>query len=159
MLRKALDRTERLFRRIEAFRVALAKHELPGAKGSFAMAPGYGRIDMTNGSIYWQVVLQGDEVDLVSRRTIADQCRRLALDESPAIVREALQERLKKLPDDSYGIKRVVVTLDDGTEHRGVYVAWCKEIVWVPGCESIPFDADRIVDVRHDPREVEDAAS
>jgi hypothetical protein len=50
-LRKTLHRTERLFRRIEAFRIALAKHELPGAKGSFAMAPGYGRIDMTDGSI------------------------------------------------------------------------------------------------------------
>lgn len=159
ILRKALDRTERLFRRIEAFRVALAKHELPGAKGSFARAPGYGRIDMTDGSIYWQVVLQGDEVDLVSRRTIADQCKRLAINESPAIVPEALQESMKKFPDDSYGIKRVVVTLDDGTEHRGVYVAWCKEIVWVRGHESIPFDADRTVDVRHDPSEVEDAAS
>lgn len=155
ILRKALDRTERLFRRIEAFRVALAKHELPHAKGSFAWAPGYGRIGMTDGSIYWQVVLQGDEVDLVSRRTIADQCRRLALDESPAIVPEALQQGLKKLPDHSYGIKLVVVTLDDGTEHRGVYVAWCKEIVGVRGCESIPFDADRIVDIRHDPCEVE----
>ena len=38
-LRKGLDRSERLFRRIEAFRVALAKHELPGAKGSFRWRP------------------------------------------------------------------------------------------------------------------------
>jgi hypothetical protein len=44
------------------------------------MAPGYGRIDMLTGSIYWLVELRGDEVDLVSRRTLADECRRLALD-------------------------------------------------------------------------------
>jgi hypothetical protein len=48
-LRRAVDRTERLFRRIEALRMSLAKHELPGVKGSFAMAPGYGRIDMSKG--------------------------------------------------------------------------------------------------------------
>lgn len=159
ILRKALGRTERLFRRIEAFRVALAKHELPGATGSFARAPGYGRIDMTDGSIYWQVVLQGNEVDLVSRRTIADECRRLALNESPAILPERIQERVKELPDYSYGVKRVAVTLADGTEHHGVYVAWSKEIVGVHGCESIPFDPDRVVHVRHDRREDEDAAS
>ncbi len=159
ILRKALDRTERLFRRIETFSVALAKHELPGAKGSFAMAPGYGRIDMTDGSIYWQVVLQGKEIDLVSRRTIADECRRLALNESPVIMPEPLQERMNKFPDDSYGIKRVAVTLDDGTEYRGVYIAWCKEIVGIHGGEGIPFDPDRIVDVRQDPREDAAAAS
>jgi hypothetical protein len=151
-LRKALDRSERLFRRIEAFRVTLAKHELPGSPGSFAMSPGYGRIDMTDGSIYWQVVLRGDEVDLVSRRTISDECKRLALDASAAIIPERLQDQMKRFPDDSYGIKRIVVTLDDGTEHRGVYVAWQKEIVGIDGMEELPFDPDRITDVRADPR-------
>ena len=151
-IRKALYRSERLFRRIEAFRVTLAKHEMPGAPGSFAMAPGYGRIDMTNGSIYWQVVLREDEVDLVSRRTLADECRRLALDRTPAIIPESLQDQMKRYPDDSYGVKRIAVTLDDGSECRGVHVAWQKEIVWVEGQEGVPFDADRIVAVRPDPR-------
>ena len=74
----AIDQSERLFRRIEVLRVSLAKHEIPKAKGSFAMAPGYGRIDMADGSIYWQVILQKNEVDVVSRRSIADDCRALA---------------------------------------------------------------------------------
>jgi len=49
VLREAFDRTERLFRRIEALRTALAKHELAGAVGRFAMAPGYGRINERDG--------------------------------------------------------------------------------------------------------------
>src|SRR5262249_10517237 len=73
----ALYRVERLFRRIEALRMSLAKHELPKAKGSLAMAPGYGRIDMENGSICWQVLLRNNEVDTLSGRTIADQCRKV----------------------------------------------------------------------------------
>lgn len=157
-IRKALDRSERLFRRIEAFRVTLAKHEMPGAPGSFAMAPGYGRIDMTNGSIYWQVVLREKEVDLVSRRTLADECRRLARDRTPAIIPEHLQDQMKPYPDDHYGVKRIAVTLDDGSECRGVHVAWRKEIVWVEGKEGVPFDADRIVAIRPDMRNSDDAS-
>jgi len=67
-IRKAVDQSERLFRRIESLRMSLAKHEVPKTKGPFAMAPGYGRIDMTTGSLQWQVVLQENEVDLISRR-------------------------------------------------------------------------------------------
>ncbi|PYN60872.1 MAG: hypothetical protein DMD92_05890 [Candidatus Rokuibacteriota bacterium] len=157
-LRKALDRSERLFRRIEAFRVTLAKHEMPGVPGSFAMAPGYGRIDMTDGSIYWQVVLRGNEVDIVSRRTLADECKRLALDRRPAIIPERVQDQMKRYPDDSYGIKRIAVTVDDGIEHPGVYVAWCKEIVGIDGMDdALPFDPDRIASIRPDPRDKHDA--
>lgn len=150
-IRKAIDRTERLFRRIEALRMALAKHELPGVKGSFAMAPGYGRIDMTDGSIYWQIVLEGNEVDLVSRRVIANDCRSLAFDNAMVILPERVQETVKKFPDFSYGVKRVSVILSDGTEHKGVYVGWAKEILRVDGHEAVPFDADHVVDVHHDP--------
>jgi hypothetical protein len=39
---------------------------------------------------------------------------------------------------------------------QGVHVAWQKEIVWVEGQEGLPFDADRIVAVRPDPRSRED---
>jgi hypothetical protein len=150
-LRKAFDRTERLFRRVEAFRVSLAKHEMPGMHGSYAMAPGYGRIDMTTGSIYWQVVLRGDEVDLVSRRTIADECRRLALGRDVLILPERLQDKVRKLPDDSYGVKRIVVVLDDGTTYGGVYVGWSKEVLWIEGHDTVPFNVARVVEVRHDP--------
>jgi hypothetical protein len=142
-LRKALDRTERLFRRIEALRISLAKHEVPRTEGSFAMAPGYGRIDQSDGSIYWQFILTGDEVDVVSRRTIADECLRLGSTKA-VILPEAIQEKLKSIPSSSYGIKRVLVTLDDGTEYGGVFVAWRKEILRLGEYPLAGFDPDRI---------------
>jgi hypothetical protein len=46
---EAYDRIEPLFRRIEALRMNLAKHEVPKMKGVPSLAPGYGRIDMTRG--------------------------------------------------------------------------------------------------------------
>ena len=58
------------------------------------------------------------------------------------ILPEHIQEKIKKLPDDSYGVKRIVVVLDDGT----------TEVVWVEGRESVPFDVTRVAEVRHDPR-------
>jgi hypothetical protein len=69
-----------LYRRIDALRINLAKHEIKGIRGSVAPAPGYGRIDMINGSIYWIVDLGGNSVDTVSRRTIADELRRIVLE-------------------------------------------------------------------------------
>src|SRR2546426_2598687 len=65
-LRSAYDRIDQVFRRIEALRMNLAKHEIPKKKGSIALAPGYGRIDQTNGSIYWMVSLGGNKVDMIS---------------------------------------------------------------------------------------------
>jgi hypothetical protein len=69
-----------LYRRIDALRINLAKHEIKGIRGSVAPAPGYGRIDMTNGSIYWMVDLGDNAVDIVSRRTIADELRSIVLE-------------------------------------------------------------------------------
>lgn len=74
-LDKAYARVEPLFRRIEALRMNLAKHEVPKQKGKPALNPGYGRIDPTDGSIYWQVDLGDRVVDIVSRRSLADQLR------------------------------------------------------------------------------------
>jgi hypothetical protein len=150
-LRKAIDVTERLFRRIEALRMSLAKHEMPRVKGSYAMAPGYGRIDMLTGSINWLVALRDDEVDLVSRRSLADDCRRLTLNREVLILSEAVQDKMKKLPEHSYGVKRIVAVLDDGIEYRGVYVGWGKEVLSVEGQDAVPFDVDRVVEVRSDP--------
>jgi hypothetical protein len=150
-LRKAIDRAEQLFRRIEALRMSLAKHEIPGVKGSYAMAPGYGRIDMRTGSFYWQVVLRGDEVDIISRREIADDCRRLALARDTLILPEDIQDKIKKLPDHSYGVKRIAVTLKDGTIYRGVFVGWSKEVLFVEGIEGVPFDVACVADARNDP--------
>lgn len=152
-LRKAKDRTEGLFRRIEALRVSLAKHEMPHINDSYAMAPGYGRIDMVTGSIYWQLVLRGNEIDLVSRRGIADECRRLALATDALILSDDVQEmiRIKKIPDQFYGVKRVAVVLDDGSTYSGVHVGWGKELLWVEGHGSVPFEGNRVTELRHDP--------
>jgi hypothetical protein len=75
----AMNRMDPLFRRIEALRMNLAKHEVPKLHGVSATAPGYGRIDGMNGSIYWQVDLGDNVVDLVSRRSLADQLKTLVI--------------------------------------------------------------------------------
>jgi len=146
----AIDKTEGLFRRIEALRMSLAKHELPGQKGSYAMAPGYGRIDMANGSIYWQFILKGNEVDLISRRTIADTCRALSEDRTHCILPRNIQDKVFQFPKHSYFSKLVTVILKDGTEYPKVIIAWSKEVVAVLGSDEIPFDARDISDVRYD---------
>lgn len=148
LIRQKLDQSEKLFKRIEALRVALAKHELPVHGMSFAMAPGYGRIDMTNGSIYWQVILRDNEVDLVSRRTIADQCRELAEDRSYAILPKVLQKKIERFPKHGYADKLVTVILKDGREYQNVMILWNKEVVGVLGYEDIPFDVSDVKDVR-----------
>lgn len=143
------DKTELLFRRIEALRIYLAKHEVPKKKGSFTMAPGYGRIDMTDGSIYWQVILRGNEVDLASRRTIADDCRELIRDRSFAILPKHIQEKIKSIPEVSYGIKKVNLIIEDGTQYKNAFVAWNKEITFVPGYDLLPLNAKQVSEVSH----------
>jgi len=78
-LDKAMTLMEPLFRRIEALRMNLAKHEVPKMKSIPAMAPGYGRIDGMDGSISWQIDLGNNAVDLVSRRSLANQLRKLVI--------------------------------------------------------------------------------
>jgi len=146
-IRNAYDSSEALFRRIEALRVHLAKHEMPKIKGSLAFAPGYGRIDMVNGSIYWQVLLRGNEVDLISRRDIADACRELIKDKSQYMLPPDVQEKIKKMPQTFYGTKKVTLKLSDGTEYHKVFVLWNKEVSSIIGYEDVPFDAGEVVDV------------
>jgi hypothetical protein len=152
-IHSALDQSEGLFRRIEALRISLAKHELPKKTGSFAMAPGYGRIDMTDGSIYWQIVLQGNEVDLLSRQSIARNCRALLEDRSHAILPKNIQEKVRRFPKGWYGTKVVTVFLEDGTAYSKVLVAWSKEVIHASGYEEVPFDARKVIEVQHDREE------
>jgi hypothetical protein len=149
-IRNAIDISERLFRRIEALRVSLAKHEIPKGKGAIALAPGYGRIDMSDGSIYWQVVLEKNEIDLVSRRTIADDCRALLKKRPSAFLSKAIQDKIATFPRHGYGVKLVTVILKDGTEYKNVMVAWSREVVHVLNYEKVPFDARKVVEARYD---------
>jgi hypothetical protein len=64
-----------LFRKIESLRMNLAKHEVPKRPGELALAPGYGRIDESDGSICWFVDLGDNCVDTVSRRANRDHLR------------------------------------------------------------------------------------
>ena len=149
-LQKAVDRSERVYRRLEALRVTLAKHEVPKSKRAFALAPGYGRIDMTNGSITWIIALGGKEVDVVSRQTIANACRDLAVDRPLAILPKKMQRKMKAFSKHDYYGTNVTVILEDGTEYPKVHVAWNKEVTFVVGHEAIPFDPTKVVDVRPD---------
>jgi hypothetical protein len=149
-LRSALSRTAVTFHAVEAVRVWLAKHEVPRRDGLYAGAPGYGRIDMETGSIYWQVELGRDEVTLISRRGLADMLRSLARP-NDRILPTAIQERIAPMERHGYGLNRVVVSLDDGTDLPGVHVLWATEVVRVEGYDDLPFETARVVDVRPDP--------
>jgi hypothetical protein len=94
-INKAYDRIEPLFRRIEALRMNLAKHEVPKMRGVPSLAPGYGRIDMMSGSMVWQVDLGNMTVDMVSRRSLVDQLRAIVIG-GPA-ARERVAEARKRL--------------------------------------------------------------
>jgi len=150
-IRKAIDQSERLFRRVESLRMSLAKHEVTKEKGSFAMASGCGGIDKSDGSIYWQITLQGNESDIISRRSLANDCRGLVKYKSQVILPINIQEKMKVFPKHSYALKKVTVVLKDGTEYKDVLVAWLREIVGVLGLDKIPFNAHDVVDVRHEP--------
>lgn len=159
-LAQSVDRFEFTFRRIEALRVALAKHEMPddaGGRGIPAMNPGYARIDTLSASIQWQTSLcemaSGHvEVDVLTRKGIAEDCIKLArIRNRPILPRKVqikLQNRASKEAWHSWGIHKVNVTLENGTEYRNVFVGWYKEILSVTGHHGIPFDPEDIVDIR-----------
>lgn len=58
-----------------------------------------------------------------------------------------LQEKVNTMPESSYGVTRIRVTLDDGSRFDDVFVAWGSEIVKVGTSEEIPFDPAKIVSV------------
>jgi hypothetical protein len=149
-LRLGFDRTEIAFRNIEAVRMTLAKHEVPKQDGVFAGAPGYGRIDGENGSISWQIELGDNEITIQSRRDLADGLRALT-DYDDRILPTAVQDRMVGMPHDAYGVSRVVLVLDDGTEVHGAWVTWATVVGRIEGGVGLPFEISRVVDVRHDP--------
>jgi hypothetical protein len=58
------------------------------------------------------------------------------------------EDAIAAMPEYSYGAHRVVVTLDDGTKVWDVFVAAYNEIVKVGTSTEIPFDPNRVVEVR-----------
>lgn len=148
-LRSAVNRTELTFRDFEAIRLTLAKHEVPRQRGMYAAAPGYGRVDMSDGSFYWQVELGDNEVTMLSRRALADALRASGTPNN-RILPASIQEQLVGMEHQRYGVNRVVVVLDDGTEITGVHVLWATVVGRVEGHDDVPFDVWRVTEVRRD---------
>jgi hypothetical protein len=49
------------------------------------------------------------------------------------------------MPEYSYGVTKIRVTLDDGSRLYDMFIAWGNEIAKVGTGEVIPFDSSRIV--------------
>lgn len=74
-VRSAWEMIDPLFERIDLLRVNLAKNEISGSGQTVAPLSGCGRIDLSDGSLYWVVDWGDDAVDIVSRRNISDRLR------------------------------------------------------------------------------------
>lgn len=72
-IERALEIITPLYRRLEGVRMTLAKHEIPKARGMMATAPGYGRIDLSDGSIYWMIDYKDGTSEITSRRSLAEE--------------------------------------------------------------------------------------
>lgn len=59
---------------------------------------------------------------------------------------EAVQLKIRDMPESSQGATRVVLILDDGTRIRDVYVAWGREVVKIGSSTSFELDVSRVVD-------------
>jgi hypothetical protein len=143
-LQTALDRSEIPFRRIEALRVHLAKHEVP-KKSLYGVGAGYSRINY-DGSIQYHVPLGGNEVDTITRRQIAADIRDLQNDRPLFILAPDLQKRVEKFKRLSYGTKGAVLVLNDGSQFESV-IAWNKHVVFVRGYGVPPFGPADVADV------------
>jgi len=143
VLREALYRSDLPFRRIEALRVHLAKHEVPKSKGVYGAGAGYSRINY-DGSIAFHIPLGGNEVDVVTRRQIADDLRTLADQTHLCVLPLAIQATVKTFSPFGYGLKRVKLTTVAGDDHEAV-IAWDKHVVFVRGYGRSPFPGDAVV--------------
>ena len=76
-IRRDCRRTEMLFRRLEALRVSLAKHEIGKKRNSVSRNPGYGRINQWCGAFTYEVETGAHGFALINRRDIADEIRAL----------------------------------------------------------------------------------
>lgn len=72
-----LRRVHVTFGLMEALRMALAKHEVPKVAGSVAFAPGYGRINMWNGSIDFELSTDAGSLGTTSHRELAEGLRHM----------------------------------------------------------------------------------
>ena len=74
-IRRDCRRTKMLFTRLEALRVALAKHEIAKQENSVARNPGYARINPWCGAFDFEVETGARCPEPINRRDIADEIR------------------------------------------------------------------------------------
>jgi hypothetical protein len=67
--------THFLYKRLDYLRVSLAKHEVKGRRGSVALAPGYGKLDIWSGSLQYELEAGQVSLGTLSRRNVADGIR------------------------------------------------------------------------------------
>jgi hypothetical protein len=80
-VRNYRETTDWVFREAEALRVTLAKHEVPKTPGLFAEAPGYGRMNYRDGSMYWFINLKDESTMKIDRRLLGNAF--LGFDDEP----------------------------------------------------------------------------
>lgn len=78
LMEEDLRVTHVVFKQLDYLRIALAKHEVKGRRGSVALAPGYGRIDTWSGSIQYELEAGQLSLGTLSRRNVADGIRGFA---------------------------------------------------------------------------------
>jgi len=59
------------------------------------------------------------------------------------------EDEISQFPEHSYGVTRISVLLEDGKRINDVFVAWGKEIVRVGTSKTIPFDPEKIIEVKY----------
>jgi hypothetical protein len=64
---------------------------------------------------------------------------------------EHIQNRINNMPEHSYGVNRVILTLKDGTVIPDVYVGWGMDVLKVGKNTEVDFDASDVVAVEHQP--------
>jgi hypothetical protein len=102
---------------------------------------------MASGSTYWEIFTRNKEVQVISRRDVAAGCRALAEDTPLRVLPKSVQAEVARLPNQSYGVKRVVLTIDNGSEFEAL-VGWNKQVLGVIGFEGIPFNLERVIGAR-----------
>jgi hypothetical protein len=62
-----------------------------------------------------------------------------------------IQNQINNMPEYSYGVNRVILTLKDGTVIPDVYVGWGMDVLRVGKNTEVNFDASDVVAVEHQP--------
>jgi hypothetical protein len=60
-----------------------------------------------------------------------------------------LRDAVNAMPEHSYGVTRVVITLNDGREIPDVRIGWGIDVLKVGNSAEIPFGTEDVIAVRH----------